>query len=90
MAFRSNGLGVRRQLKLLIRPSTSTGGEFPDIYEVQVILHRLSGDDGSWHRMNRPFLTELRQQFLQWRSLTPQRMLEYVEQSRSLFAADGR
>jgi hypothetical protein len=35
--------------------------------------------------MNRSFLTELRKQFLQWRSLTPQRMLEYVEESRKLF-----
>ena len=50
-------------------------------------LRRLSGDDGSWYRMNRTFLTELRQQFLQWRSLTPQRILQYVEDSRKLFAA---
>ncbi|WP_428938316.1 FtsX-like permease family protein [Fontivita pretiosa] len=74
-------LGVRQHVMLLIHP-----GQFPDIYEVQVILQRLSGDDGSWYRMNRTFLTELRKQFLQWRSLTPQRMLEYVEESRKLFA----
>jgi hypothetical protein len=66
---------------LLIHP-----GQFKDIYEVQVILQRLSGDDGSWYRMNRTFLTELRKQFLQWRSLSPQRMLEYVEESHELFA----
>jgi hypothetical protein len=51
-----------------------------------VTLKRLSGDDGSWYRMNRTFLTELRQQFLQWRSLTPQRQMKYVEESRRLFA----
>jgi hypothetical protein len=73
-------LGVRQHVMLLIHP-----GQFQDIYEVQVILQRLSGDDGSWYRMNRTFLTELRKQFLQWRSLTPQRMLEYVEESRKLF-----
>ena len=28
------------------------------------------------------FLTELRKQFLQWRSLTPGKMLEYVQRSR--------
>ena len=56
-----------------------------DIYEVQVVLNRLSGDDGSWYRMNRTFLTELRKQFLQWRSLTPQRMLYYIESSRNQF-----
>ncbi|MFN4242200.1 MAG: FtsX-like permease family protein [Tepidisphaerales bacterium] len=73
-------LGVRQHLMLLIHP-----GEFEDIYEVQVVLQRLSGDDSSWYRMNRTFLTELRKQFLQWRSLTPQRMLEYIEESRKLF-----
>jgi len=71
---------VRQELKLLIHP-----GQFSDIYEVQVILQRLSGDDGSWYRMNRTFLTELRKQFLQWRSLGPQRMLQYVEESHGLF-----
>ena len=74
-------LGVRQHLMLLIHP-----GQFKDIYEVQVILQRLSGDDSSWYRMNRTFLTELRKQFLQWRSLTPQRMYEYVQESHKLFA----
>lgn len=73
-------LGVRQHLLLLIHP-----GEFDEIYDVQVVLERLSGDDGSWWRMNRSFLTELRKQFLQWRSLSPQRMKEYVEQSHDLF-----
>ncbi len=73
-------LGVRQHLMLLIHP-----GQFPDIYEVQVLLSRLSGDDGSWYRMNRSFLTELRKQFLQWRSLSPTRMREYVEASKALF-----
>jgi hypothetical protein len=73
-------LGVRQHLMLLVHP-----GEYQDIYEVQVLLNRLSGDDGSWYRMNRTFLTELRKQFLQWRSLSPQRMLEYIEISRDLF-----
>jgi hypothetical protein len=73
-------LGVRQNLSLLIHP-----GEYENIYEVRVILSRLSGDDGSWYRMNRTFLTELRKQFLQWRSLSPQRMIAYVETSRALF-----
>lgn len=72
-------LGVRQHLMMLIHP-----GEFDDIYEVQVVLQRLSGDDSSWYRMNRTFLTEIRRQFLQWRSLTPQRMMEYVEESKKL------
>lgn len=74
-------LGVRQHLLLLIHP-----GEFPDIYEVQVVLQRLSGDDGSWRRLNRAFLTLLREQFLQWRSLSPQRMADFVEVSRVFFS----
>lgn len=74
-------LGVRQHLMLMIHP-----GEFPEIYEVNVYLQRLSGDDGSWYRMNRTFLTELRKQFLAWRSLSPQRMLDFVEESKRLFA----
>ena len=77
-------LGVRQHLKLLIHP-----GQFPDIYEVEVLLERMSGDDGSWYRLNRTFLTELRKQFLQWRSLAPAKMMEYVEQSKRLFAAQN-
>jgi uncharacterized protein YdbL (DUF1318 family) len=74
-------LGVRQHLMLIVHP-----GEYPEIYEVQVFLQRLSGDDGNWYRMNRTFLTELRKQFLAWRSLSPQRMLDYVEESKALFA----
>ena len=77
-------LGVRQKLTLLIQP-----GEFPDIYEVIVMLHRQSGDDASWYRMNRTFLTELRRQFLQWRSLSPERMMRYVRDSRSLFGGES-
>jgi hypothetical protein len=73
-------LGVRQQMMLLIHP-----GQYTDIFEVQVRLQRLSGDDGSWYRMNKTFLTELRKQFLQWRSLSPARMLEYGQQSKALF-----
>jgi len=73
-------LGVRQHLMLLIHP-----GSFPDVYEVQVVLQRLSGADGNWYRMNRTFLTELRKQFLQWRSLSPAKQAEYVEQSKKLF-----
>ena len=57
---------MRQHLTLLIHP-----GVYQDIYDVQVILQALSGDDRNWYRMNRTFLTELRKEFLQWRSLTP-------------------
>jgi hypothetical protein len=75
-------LGVRQHMMLLIHP-----GQFQDIYEVQVVLNRLSGDDSSWYRMNRTFLTELRKQFLAWRSLTPTAMKKYITESRGLFGS---
>jgi hypothetical protein len=70
-------LGIRQRLTLRIQP-----GRLEDIYDVRVTLVRISGDEGSWRRMNRPFLTALRRQFLQWRSLSPRRMLDYVRASR--------
>jgi len=73
-------LGVRQRLTLLIHP-----GQYPDIYEVEVTLKRISGDNDSWWRMNRRFLTELRKEFLQWRSLPSERMLHYVRESKKLF-----
>ena len=65
--------------QLLIHP-----GEFPDIFEVEVQLTSASGDDRSWHRMNRTFLAELRKQFLQWRTLSRERMQAYATQSQKL------
>jgi hypothetical protein len=75
-------LGVRQQMTLRIAP-----GEFDDIYEVSIRLKRMSGDDASWYRMNRTFLTEIRKQFLAWRSLSPQRMREYIEKSKRVEAS---
>jgi hypothetical protein len=69
-------LGVRQRTEIHIEP-----GAFPEIFEVRVVLTRLSGDDKNFHRMNRPFLTALRQQFLRWRSLPPAAMQRYVAMS---------
>jgi hypothetical protein len=75
-------LGIRQQLTLLVHP-----GRFPDAFEVRVTLRRLSGDPASWYRMNHGFLAELRKQLLQWRSLSQERMQEYIEESKGLFRA---
>jgi hypothetical protein len=76
-------LGVRQELTLLVHP-----GRFAESFEVELLLRRLSGNDTSWYRMNRPFLTELRKQFLQWRSLTPERMMRYVQRSHEISATE--
>jgi hypothetical protein len=72
-------LGVRQGVELLVYP-----GRDAEVYEVSVVVTRLGGDDRNWHRMNKTFLTEVRKQFLAWRSLPTARMREYVEQSEQL------
>ncbi len=41
----------------------------PKVYEVRVVLDRLSGEVSSWIRMNRDFLNVLRKRFLVWQTL---------------------
>ena len=72
-------LGIRQQMHLKIEPS-----DVENVFDVRVQLIRLSGDDASWHRMNRTFLTQVRQQFLLWRSLSPGVVARYVAESRAL------
>jgi hypothetical protein len=72
-------LGIRQKMELLIEPS-----DVDNVFEVRIRLLRLSGDDASWHRTNRTFLTDIRQQFLRWRSLTPSVVARYVAESRAL------
>lgn len=72
-------LGIRQRMELMIEPS-----DVENVFEVKIRLHRLSGDDSSWHRTNRTFLTDVRQQFLRWRSLAPAVVAQYVAESRAL------
>ena len=78
-------LGVRQDCEVLIGP-----GDIEDVYEVDVALKHQSGSEDAWHRMNRSFLTQLRQQFLAWRTLSPSRMLEYVERSKRAEGASSQ
>jgi len=41
------------------------------VYRVEVAIQRLSGEVGSWVRMNREFLNTLRKRFLVWRTVPP-------------------
>lgn len=77
-------LGIRQRMHLLIEPS-----DVENVFEVRIHLTRLSGDDSSWHRTNRTFLTDLRQQFLRWRSLPPAVVARYVDESRALMSRRG-
>jgi ABC-type lipoprotein release transport system permease subunit len=59
----------------------STPSEIPGIDEVRVVLHRLSGQPKDWQRLNKVFLDDLRQQFLIWRSIPPETMEHYRQQT---------
>lgn len=73
-------LGVIQTMHLSIHP-----GEQPGVFDVHVRLEREAGNPNTWRRLNRPFLVEIRKQFLLWRSVDAPRMAEYVAKSRDLF-----
>jgi hypothetical protein len=68
-------------LRLAIHPTLQ-----PNIFEVRLELTREAGNPGSWRRLNRPFLTEVRKQFLLWRNLSPEQVKHYLERSEVLFS----
>jgi len=50
-------------------------------------LRRLSGDEGSWRRLNRQFTDLIRKQFLIWRVLRPEARDAYVARVASWFGS---
>ncbi len=65
-------LGVSQRFALLAQR-----GEIQGIDEIRILLRRLSGTRGDWQRSNRVFVNELRKQLLIWRSLAPEIMERY-------------
>ena len=61
--------------------------DVPAIFSIHIGLDLLSGQRADWRRANRPFLRELRMQFLVWRTLTPATMDTYRAQGGDLQAA---
>jgi hypothetical protein len=73
-------LGVIQLLRLAIHP---TGQQ--NVFDVRVRLTREAGNPATWHRLNRHFLTDIRKQFLLWRTLPPEAVQRYVEISSTFF-----
>jgi hypothetical protein len=65
-------LGVSQSFTLETRPSDIAG-----IDEIHVTLNRISGQPNDWQRLNKPFLDDLRRQFLIWRSLPSETIETY-------------
>ncbi|MCC7491848.1 MAG: M28 family peptidase [Fimbriimonadaceae bacterium] len=57
-------LGVSQHVNLRTRAI-----DMKDVYEIDIVLRRESGDVSSWMRVNRRFLNTLRKQFLIWRTI---------------------
>lgn len=58
-------LGVSQDITLNTYPT-----DLEDVFEVQLVIERISGDVSNWMRINRRFMNVLRKQFLIWRTLT--------------------
>lgn len=69
-------LGVTQEFALYSTPS-----EIEGIDEVKIELHRLSGQQNDWERLNKVLLDELRKQFLIWRALPAETMEHYRQQT---------
>jgi FtsX-like permease family protein len=74
-------LGVSQTVRL-----ATCATQEPDILAVDVRLDRLSGDVSTWKRLNRPFLTVLRKQFLVWRTVGADEKARYDQQGRAVLA----
>ena len=73
-------LGVIQSFWLAIHPT-------PDahVFEVRLTILREAGNPGTWFRLNRPFLVEIRKQFLLWRSVRTEQIEDYMTRSRTMF-----
>lgn len=74
-------LGISQQVQLRAVPT----GEH-NIYKVETLLLRHSGEVQAWQRMNRNFLNVLRKRFLVWRTLPAAIRAEYRQRAEAQFA----
>lgn len=68
-------LGVSQHIRLETVPT-----DLEDVYDLGLILTRVSGDVSNWKRVNRRFLNTLRKQFLIWRTLSNADRARYMEE----------
>ncbi len=72
-------LGISQDFQLKAIPA----GEY-NVYNIKLLIVRLSGETGAWKRLNRHFLDTLRKQFLVWRTISPEIKNEYKEEGEKL------
>ncbi len=69
-------LGVMQQAKLMIKPA-----EGKKEYQVELDINREAGDIPNWRRANQLFVTDIRKQFLIWRTVIPAEKDNYERRS---------
>ncbi len=70
-------LGVKQEMRLCIRRQAED-----DVSEVVIELSRLTGEETNWRKLARPFVADLRRQFLGWRKLSTEQIVAYIDQGR--------
>ena len=78
-------LGISQQVELKAIPA----GEY-NIYKIEVVIHRLSGDVASWKRINRGFLNVLRKRFLVWRTIPLDLKHQYAEEGNQVLRSEAQ
>ncbi|MFC1582058.1 FtsX-like permease family protein [Planctomycetota bacterium] len=74
-------MGVSQMTELLFSPTEDSG-----IMKIVVDIDRVAGEHKAWVRLNKGFLSELRKQFLIWRTISPVIKTDYTEQGREMLA----
>ena len=78
-------LGISQNVELKAIPT----GEY-NIYKIEVIIYRLSGDVASWKRINRGFLNVLRKRFLVWRTIPADLKHGYAEEGGQILKGEAQ
>ncbi len=76
-------LGISQNVELKAIPT----GEH-NIYKIEVVINRLSGDVASWKRINRGFLNVLRKRFLVWRTIPPEIKHQYAGEGQQILQGE--
>ena len=58
------------------------------IFEIELDITRLSGEDASWRRVNQRFMNVIRKQFLIWRTVDGDAKTSYKDQGSALLAGE--
>jgi hypothetical protein len=76
-------LGVSQHVVIRAVPEAEHG-----IFQIQLDITRLSGEDASWRRVNQRFMNVIRKQFLIWRTVDAEAKDVYRSQAQALLSGE--